>query len=176
MSPSAMNGFGTQPCRRVDYSAFWSDEANRRCSNVLGSLMEKFAGLEGVVQLGGGLPPPESFPLSAIHLTCRYGFETTTQSHICLVIYSAGDVPVLNFMRARIACADVFVVPAPCQPASAWPAFGVFFPLLVLFLHIIFIFLSTCLRLQWLNALFGLAMQQRTYACPDAFQQRPMEA
>lgn len=83
MSPTVVSmvaANGTQPSgtralngpRPVDWSRFWSDEANRRTSNMLGTLMERFTGLQGVVALHGGLPPPEAFPVAALALTERY--------------------------------------------------------------------------------------------------------
>ncbi|PNH11450.1 Kynurenine/alpha-aminoadipate aminotransferase, mitochondrial [Tetrabaena socialis] len=59
----------------MDYDRFWSAEAKRFTTASLAGLVHRFAGVEGVVSLAGGLPPAEAFPLIELRGSTREGHE-----------------------------------------------------------------------------------------------------
>ncbi|KXZ51817.1 hypothetical protein GPECTOR_11g258 [Gonium pectorale] len=59
----------------MDYERFLSSEARRFTHASLAGLVHRFSGVEGVISLAGGLPPPEAFPLSCLAATTRDGLQ-----------------------------------------------------------------------------------------------------
>ena len=74
-----------------------------RGENQLRALVAPFMGPnapEGIVKLGGGLPPPEAFPLT------RFEFELCTGATIS---WDAAKVPKVQQYQGRVACLEDWV-------------------------------------------------------------------